>query len=135
MMILVPLRDKIREVRDDFLGLKSGDSEAIHTLEEEAATVSVLNGTQTAGLAYATSEFLAANGLTIAAYDNADRQDYDTSLVILNRDKPMTALQILSLLRLPESAVVNGSNPTAMYDVVVILGADYASQQVLMDSE
>jgi len=135
MMILVPLRDQIREVRDNFLGLKSEDNGALRTLEQEAATVSILNGTQTAGLAYSTSEFLAANGLTITAYNNADRQDYDTSLVILNRDKPMTALQILSWLRLPESTVVNGSNPTAMYDVVVILGADYASQQMLLDSE
>ena len=89
----------------------------------------MLNGTQTPGLAFTTSEFLEANGLAIAAYDNADRQDYDTSLVILNRDKPMTAVQILSLLKLPQSAVVNGNNPTAAYDIVIILGADYSNGQ------
>ncbi len=47
----------------------------------------------------------------------------------MNRDKPLTAVQILSLLELPQSAVVNGSNPTAEYDIVVILGADYAGAQ------
>jgi len=128
MEILIPLRDKIREVRDEVFGLKSGNGD-LETVEEEAATISVLNGTTTAGLAYSTSEFLTANGIPITAYDNADRQDYDTTLVILNRDKPMTALQILSMLQLEESALVNGSNPTAQYDVVIILGADYAKGQ------
>jgi len=128
MMILVPLRDKIRQVRDEVFGLQTTNGD-IQTLAEESATISVLNGTQTSGLAFTTSQFLEANGLPVAAYDNADRQDYDTSLVILNRDKPMTALQILSLLKLPESVVVNGNNPTAAHDIVIILGADYTNGQ------
>jgi hypothetical protein len=31
----------------------------------------------------------------------------------------------VTLLGLPQSAVINGVNATAEYDVVVILGADY----------
>ncbi|MBN1247155.1 MAG: LCP family protein [Anaerolineae bacterium] len=123
MQILIPLRDKIRAVRDQVFGLENGNNER-KTAETEAASVAILNGTTTAGLAYATTEYLEANGLSIAHYDNADRQDYDTSLIILNRDMPMTAQQLLSMLNLPDSAVVNGSNPTAEYDVVVILGSD-----------
>jgi LCP family protein required for cell wall assembly len=129
MMILIPLREEIRKVRDEIFW-HNGGGERVKTVEEEAASVSVLNGTETPGLAYATTEFLTANGIPVAAYDNADRQDYDTSLVILNRDKSMTAMHILSLLDLPTSALVNGANPTAAYDVVVILGADYAESQV-----
>jgi hypothetical protein len=41
----------------------------------------------------------------------------------------MTAKQILALLKLPESAIVNGNNPTAEYDIVIILGSDYANGQ------
>ncbi|HOT92293.1 MAG TPA: LCP family protein [Anaerolineae bacterium] len=128
MQILIPLRDEIRRVRDEVFGLRLTNGD-IETLAEEAATISVLNGTQTEGLASTTSQFLEANGLTVAAYDNADRQDYDTSLVILNRNKPLTAQSILSLLKLPQSAVVNGNNPTAPYDIIIILGADYANRQ------
>lgn len=128
MMILVPLRDEIRAVRDEVFGLRKAET-GVQTVAEEAPTISVLNGTGTAGLAYAAAEFLEANGLPVAIYDNADRQDYDTSLIILNRAKPTTALQLLSLLELPQSAVINGANPTAQYDVVIILGADYAAQQ------
>ncbi|MBN2003296.1 MAG: LCP family protein [Anaerolineae bacterium] len=126
MMILVPLRDEIRRVRDEVFGLRTTNGHQ-ETLEEEAATVSVLNGTVIGGLASSTSEYLVANGIPVAAYDNADRQDYESSMIILNRAKPATAQQILTLLHLPESAIVNGANPTAQYDVVVILGADYKS--------
>ncbi len=125
-MILVPLRDRIREVRDAAFGLTNGHDRP-QTLEEEAATVSVLNGTETPGLAYSTSQYLEAHGITVALYANADRQDYDTSLVILNREKKATARRILELLKLPQSTIVNGVNPTAEYDIVIILGADYAA--------
>jgi LCP family protein required for cell wall assembly len=133
-MILVPLRDKIREVRDDVFGYDNGE-ETAESVEEEAASISILNGTYTGGLAYATTQYFEANGLPIAAYDNADRQDYASSLIILNRDKPHTAAKIRSLLDLPQSAVVNGANPTAAYDVVVILGMDYAETQMDLLSE
>ena len=99
-MILVPLRDKIREVRDDIFGYDNGD-ETAESVEEEEATISILNGTYTGGLAYATAQYLEANGLSVAAYDNADRQDYASSLIILNRDKPHTAAKIRTLLDLP----------------------------------
>jgi polyisoprenyl-teichoic acid--peptidoglycan teichoic acid transferase len=128
--ILIPLRDRIREIRDEFLGLTKQSSE-LHTAEEEAATIAVLNGTTVPGLAYAAVEFLQANGIRITHYDTADRQDYATSLIILNRDKPMTAQYLLAKLGLPESAVVHGANPTADYDVVVLLGADYIEDEGL----
>ncbi len=123
--VLVPIRDRIREkVSRVFWLTPEVDSTA---LEEEQATVSILNGTIKEGIAYATAQFLETNRIPVAAYDNADRQDYETSVVILNRNKPKTARQILELLHLPDSALVNGENPTALYDVVVILGQDYAN--------
>lgn len=123
--ILIPLRDRIREVRDDFLGL-TAPSDGAKTVSEEAATVAVLNGTTTPGLALATWQTLEANGVEVRSYENADRADYDTSLVILNRDKPQTAARILAILGLPQSVIVHGANPTAEHDIVIILGADYA---------
>ena len=122
--VLVPIHDRIRERRDFMFWI--GPATENNGATEEAATISVLNGTQQEGLAYATAQFLRANQVTVAAYSNADRQDYDSSLIILNRNKPKTAQQLLALLRLPESAVVRGDNPTADYDVIIILGRDYA---------
>ncbi len=124
--ILLPLRDEMRKVRDYVFGIERLSEE---TVGEESATVSVLNGTETTGLASATSEYLTSQGVPVSHYDNADRHDYEDSLIILNRDKPLTAMKLLELLKLPQAAVVKGSNPTALYDIVIILGEDYASQQ------
>ncbi len=124
--VLIPLRSKIRDVRDEVFWLKP-EPEQFPTIADENATISVLNGSGEAGLAYATSQYLEANGISISEYSTADRQ-YETSLVILNREKPMTAVQLLSMLRLPQSAVVNGENPTAEHDIVIILGVDYAEE-------
>ncbi len=122
--VLVPIHDRIRERRDFVYWL--GPTVTNNGAVEENATILVLNGTQREGLAYATAQYLKANQINIASYDNADRQDYVSSLVILNRSMPKTAEQLLTSLDLPDSALVQGDNPTAEFDIVVILGQDYA---------
>jgi len=127
--VLIPLRDRMREVRDyvfavDIPTPAPGQAAGI-TPTPEVATISVLNGTTRAGLAGTTSDYLKAQGLDVANVGNADRQDYGQSLVVMNRDKQVTAARIVSLLQLPATAVIRGSDPNATHDVVVVLGADY----------
>jgi LCP family protein required for cell wall assembly len=131
-MILVPVREAMRQKRDYFLGMTEV-ANPDPAEEAEEASITLLNGTLVSGLAGSTAQYLSANGLTVDAYANADRQDYDSSLVILNRDKGGTAQRIVELLGLPASAVVRGDNPTAEYDVVVILGQDYADRVALQE--
>ena len=130
--VLVPLRDKMREVRDYVFAADvpvpapdQNQAQAAITPTPEIATVSVLNGTTRVGLAGTTSDYLQAQGLDVTAVGNADRQDYRQSVVVMNRDKPLTAAQIASLLQLPATAVVRGIDPNAPHDIVVILGSDY----------
>jgi hypothetical protein len=119
----------MREKRDYIFGLEPLETpEQNAVTDEEEATLSVLNGTLTPGLAQSTAEFLTANGFDVANYANADRQDYSTSLIILNRDFPATADRLIEQMGLPRSSVVNGENPTAEYDVIIILGQDYAQR-------
>lgn len=128
-MVLVPIRQHMREKRDYIFGLEPLETpEQNAVTDEEEATLSVLNGTLTPGLAQSTAEFLTANGFDVANYANADRQDYSTSLIILNRDFPATADRLIEQMGLPRSSVVNGENPTAEYDVIIILGQDYAQR-------
>ncbi len=121
--VLVPLRDCMRQVRDYVFGI----SELVEgpSVEEEAATIAVLNGTPELGLASTTARYLIDNGLQVTDFDNADRQDYATSLIIVNRPKPATAEQLRMMLNLPEAAITSGANPTANQDIIVILGSDY----------
>ncbi len=131
--VLILLRDRMRELRDEIFTSEESapDDEAgpESRLDEEAATIEVLNGTLTQGLAADVTERLRESNLDVAHTDNADRQDVEESLVVAHTDKTYTAHYIARLLDLPESAVVQGSAPAAEYDISLILGADYAPPQ------
>ncbi len=120
--VLIPLRDRIREVRDYVF---RGAELASQTVEQESATIGVLNGTGRAGLAASTAEYLKGQGVAVAAFGNADRADYATTMIILNRPKPATAARLATLLGLPQSAIVTASNAAAAQDITLLLGADY----------
>jgi LCP family protein required for cell wall assembly len=127
--VLIPVRERMRELRD-YLFTSEAPSPEVEDpaarLQEEAATIAVLNGTTTVGLAGRTTDFLTANGLTIALTDNADLSDYAESLILVYTGKNYTAETIANILGLPETAVVHGADDGADYDITVILGADYA---------
>jgi len=127
--VLIPLRDRIRELRDYIftteapLPQQADDPSA--RLKAEAATIEVLNGTTTAGLATLTADHLQQQGLQVGRADNADRSDYAESLILVYTGKTYTAEYIAHLLGFPLTAVVHGADPTAEYDISVIVGADY----------
>ncbi|MGD2146643.1 MAG: LCP family protein [Anaerolineae bacterium] len=127
--VLILLRDEMRVLRDDiFTAERVSDQDSPADGSEadiEAATIEVLNGTLTTGLAAEVTELLRREGLNVTHTGNADRQDIAESLVVSHGDKTATARHIAGLLDLPQSAVVQGSDPAAEYDVSLILGGDY----------
>jgi LCP family protein required for cell wall assembly len=131
--VLILLREKMRELRDDIFTTEElsaqEETNPSSQLEEEAATIEVLNGTLTTGLATEVTERLRQEGLNVSHIGNADRQDIVESLVVAHTDKTYTAEYIARFLSLPQSAVVQGSEPAAEYDVSLILGADYRPPQ------
>ena len=120
--VLIPLRDRMREVRDYVFG---GVEVAVQTVEQEDATLAVYNGTERVGLAAHTVEYLQEHGVPVTAFGNADRSDYPTTQIILARPKPVTAARIAALLNLPQTAIINAANPAASQDIILILGADF----------
>jgi LCP family protein required for cell wall assembly len=131
--VLVLLRERMRELRDDIFTAEEvsaqEETDPSSQLEREAATVEVLNGTLTAGLAADVTERLRQEGLNVTHTGNADRQDVAESLVVAHTDKTYTAQYIARFLNLPESALVQGSELAVEYDVSLILGADYRPPQ------
>jgi len=127
--VLILLRDEMRVLRDEiFTAERIRDEDGPATGSQgdmEAATIEVLNGTVTTGLAADVTELLRREGLDVVHTGNADRQDIAESLVVAHSDKTATAEYIAGLLDLPRSAVVQGSDPAAEYDVSLILGGDY----------
>ena len=129
--VLVPQRDRIRELRDRIFTSEPPpaveEEDPLARLRDEAATIQVLNGTTTPGLAKSTQLYLLEQGLTVGDEDigNADHTSYVHSMVIVQTGKTYTAEYLADLLELPETAVVHEPNPGADYDVVIILGSDY----------
>jgi LCP family protein required for cell wall assembly len=125
--VLLPLRDKIRELRDQMFTASapfspSGvDEKAL--IAAEAAKVVVLNGAGVQGLAQATSEWLAGQGLNVVAFDTADRLDYATSVIVDYTGKPYTTRWLARTFGV--TTIISGSDPSSPVDVRITLGADW----------
>jgi len=133
--VLVPLRDCMRELRDyvfQATPVETTIGEEVVTLPTptpEVATVAVLNGTARAGLAGSAADYLRAQGFDVVRVDNADRQDYASTLVVINHDKPVTTNGVVRSLSLQPTAVVQGQDTESAYDIVVVLGQDFELPQ------
>jgi LCP family protein required for cell wall assembly len=130
--VLIPLRDRIREMRDYIFTTAAPPPQAndpTARLAAEAATIEILNGTEMAGLASTTAELLEQHSLQVTNVGNADRSDYTESLVIVYTGKIYTAEYLTRLLNLPPTAVVHGGDPNAEHDISLIIGADYEPSQ------
>jgi LCP family protein required for cell wall assembly len=132
--VLIPLRDKMRELRDYVFTnpmVLSETEDPVARLQSENASIEVLNGTQRTGLARSTADYLEQHGLRVgqvgdAEPDESGNPERAVSLVIVHTGKVYTAEVIVRLLGLPETALVHGANdPTSVYDITVILGQDY----------
>jgi LCP family protein required for cell wall assembly len=132
--VLVPLREEMRKVRNYIFetegiadGVPGEDGvDFLPTPTLESATIAVLNGTTRNGFAATTAEFLKSKGLNVITIANADRQDYPNTLIVVNRDKPVTTSQLLNLMNLSPTAVIQGTDATTAQDITIVVGADYA---------
>jgi len=133
--VLVPLRDCMRELRDYVfqatpLETTTGEEAVtVPTPTPEVATVAVLNGTARAGLASSAADYLRAQGFDVVHVGNADRQDYASTLIVINHDKPVTTNGVVRSLSLQPTAVVQGQDTESAYDIVVVLGQDFELPQ------
>ena len=113
--VLVPLRDKIRELRDELFALPTviappSEAELNKLMQAEGATVEVLNGAGVEGLARATADWLATQGVTIINVDTADTITLDANTLFKTIGGANQALD-------PSDAVLVCSNGTNWYQI------------------
>ncbi len=89
--------------------------------------VEILNGTETGGLAARTSELLTRQGWQVVSISDADRSDYDHTLII-NYGVPQSFVerlgQDLALGYKPNISNLNGLDGTRPVDVRIVVGQD-----------
>ncbi len=96
------------------------------TVESEKAVITVLNGTQTAGLAGKMKTKLTEALLTVASIGDAQTKGYEKTTIVVLADKPMPAT--LDALRKATGADVSQDKPNDANlkgDFVVIVGQDF----------
>ena len=130
--ILKPIPDRIRQLRDEIFASdvafspSANQADLAAMMKEEAARIQVLNATATEGLAGKTQEYLLAQGAANVSTGNAGEL-LTNSKMIDYTGNPYTRRYLVDLMKIPENNIYYENSPAGEFDVVIILGADWAS--------
>jgi hypothetical protein len=132
--ILIPVPEKILELRDQIFTTSGPVSPAVATnvdpatlVQEEDALITVLNGSYESGLAATTQEWLNTQGFNVTQVGNADQLSSATKIIDYTGN-PYTIRYIIQVMGLPENvAIYNSYDPNSEVDVAIILGDDWAN--------
>jgi LCP family protein required for cell wall assembly len=124
--VLVPIREKIRELREKLFNSRPAANSAGESAPPAAASARIVveNGTQINGLAGRTGDRLKAAGYNVVDVTSADRFDYTQSQIISYLAETTLAADIARALGLPASAIVTSTISNGI-DLKVVLGSDY----------
>lgn len=132
--VLRPIPDQIRIVRDQMFAangtavapLELGTSDALTLAKQENASVEVLNGTSTSGLADSTASYLQSQGLPNVSTGNSN-ETYDYTTIVLHNDKPYTMAYLAQLMQVPNTRILRKLDAGSSVDITVYVGYDWAN--------
>ena len=129
--ILVPIPDKIREARDSIFDISFGagrlteDYTAEMRLAEEAATVTIVNGSTVSGIAEKTAEYLQQYGIKVNAIAAGTTGAYNA--LEIRTGKPYTAQFLVDLMSIPTGAITMNYDPSSDVDLVLTITDAWAN--------
>jgi LCP family protein required for cell wall assembly len=126
--VLIPIREKIRELRDAFLtstAVPTLASNPAADMRNEAARILILNGTWTPGLAGGTAVYLESFGFVVAGVDDAQDKDQTATEIIDYSGKSATVNYLAEVMGVPAGRIYGGAASDGDYDVKLILGTDW----------
>ncbi len=124
--VLWPDRAKIGQLMDEVIPSDSATADPAKQIAQEAARVTVLNGTKQPLVAEHTAKFLQAQGFQIASYGNADRFDYAKTVIIdYSGNKNATVTALAQLFHVDPANIRRTTDVKSDVDIRVILGADW----------
>jgi len=133
--VLIPDRARIREAVDMLFAAPSPTAQAglseSELVAQEAARIEVQNGTPAEGLAQRTAEYLEGLGYTVVSFCNADRSDYDSSVIIVYSGKPNTVNSLVARFGIAPENVRRNVDAHSEVDVRLVLGRDYAEPSTM----
>lgn len=135
LSILIPIPDKIRELRDEiFTGNTSLGPLTMGSPEERMAAegprISIQNGTSDVSLGTRTEAFLAGLGTSIVEVRSADAALSQTVLVD-HTGNPYTLAYIAQLMGVESTRIIHEFDPNSSVDVEIRLGNDWLNNNSL----
>jgi len=130
--VLKPMPEQIRILRDEIFtssGMTSPamvDADPHDLMLAENASVSVLNGAGTPGLAARTSEYLTAQGVNVISTGDAP-EPYSATTIISYTGNPYTLNYLVDLMAISPNRIYNRFDPSSQVDIVIYLGYDWAN--------
>jgi hypothetical protein len=123
--VLLPNREKVRVLVDELFSRPPLTNHK--RVSEEAATLEVLNGAGTPGLAAQMAAFLTEQGFNVVAIDNADQSDYADTVIIDYAGKPHTVVYLAQLLQVTNgNLITDGGQQPGPANIRIIVGGDFA---------
>ena len=92
---------------------------------EEQASIEVLNGAAQAGIAQNTADYLLKNGFNVVSVGNADRYNYDTTIIYDYSGHYYTTRWLSETFKVPAQGIVALRDPNSTVDVRLIVGGDF----------
>jgi LCP family protein required for cell wall assembly len=136
--ILLPDTDKIRQLRDEIFTTTGPANPVAETvvsdpaemINQEEATVSILNGTYTAGLASKTGEYLKNQGINVTVTGNAQELSEYTTIIDYS-GKPYTVKYLVDMMHIDQDHIYSRYDPNSEVDIAILLGADWAENNTM----
>ena len=129
--VLVPNRDKVRELRDKLYSPKpkANPAQPIATPDDSppSGQIALQNGTLTVGLASGARTYLATQGYVVNNISDAPQRTATTILIDYHR-RPAYMSRLAKSLGVPDSAIIEAYDPNSTLDALVILGDDYVGK-------
>jgi LCP family protein required for cell wall assembly len=129
--ILIPLPDKIRELRDQIFSasgtlspMAQGDPLAL--MQAEGARVSVLNASGVSGLAARTGEYLTGQGMNVVNTGNPSEYP-GTTVIIDHSGKPYALKYLMQLMNVGPNQIRIKFDPNATADIEILIGPDWGA--------
>jgi LCP family protein required for cell wall assembly len=130
--VLKPRPEQIRILRDEIFTASGPvspvmeNAEPVDLMKSENASISILNGAATPGLATRTADYLAAQGATIVSTGDAP-EPYTATTIISYKGNPYTLGYLVDLMAISPQRIFNRYDPSSEVDFVIYLGYDWAN--------
>lgn len=127
--ILKPITQNIRVLRDEIftsiiaIAPSIIGSDPVVLMQTEGATVRVLNGTLTGGLAGFTEEYLVGLGVNVVEVGNSELTSFTT--IYDYSGKPYTVQYLVDLMGIQNTRIFYANDPSSGVDIQIILGSDW----------